>query len=264
MGVTIFACHHAAPETGTDTPLFRTLLSGIAAEGALTDLQGENIAGRARFCEMRHQYFVWRNLAHGLDHLGFEHYRRAFLIDPDAHPLLATARQHCARGGASHIAMPVSALPAHQAMRQAFTAEATEAARRALRAHDILFAEAIHAPVEAQFKANHPEAAALWDIFAQRLDAHWGLVFPRRHVTFPADWSGYRNMVVMRSEFFCEYMALIMPVLLGMDDEFPQAPPRMWGHMSERALGAYIMQKRMEQPLLRVRQWPYLVFNQPG
>ena len=263
MGLTIFACHHAAPETVADTPLFRTLLSGIAAPGALSDLEGQNIAERARFCEMRHQYFVWRNLAQGLNHLGFEHYRRAFLIDPDAHPRLAEARRHCGTG-ASHCAMPVSARAAHQAMRQAFSPDAMQAARHAITAHDILFAEAIHAPVDAQFKANHPEAAALWDIFAARLDAHWGLVFPRRHVTFPASWSGYRNMVVMRSEFFCEYMALIMPVLLAMDDEFPDAPPRIWGHMSERALGAYIMQKRMERPLLRVRQWPYLLFDQPG
>lgn len=263
MGLTIFSCHHAVPERVAETPLFRTLLSGLTAPGALSDLEGENIAERQKFCELRHQYHIWRQHAAALDHLGFEHYRRAFLIDPAADPLMAAARAHCA-AGAAYAAMPVSARATHQAMRQAFTAEQQASVERAIRSHDILFTEAIHAPVDAQFKANHPDAAALWDDFAKRLDAHWGLVFPRRHVAFPAGWSGYRNMVVMRSELFCEYMALIMPVLLAMDDEYPDAPPRIWGHLSERALGAYIMQKRMEKPLLRVRQWPYLLFDQPG
>jgi hypothetical protein len=262
MGLTLFSCHHAAPDHVADTPLFRTLLSGLRAPGACSDLEGDNIAGREKFCELRHQYHVWRHRAHASDHLGFEHYRRALLIDPAADPLLAEARAHCA-AGAAYAAMPVSARAAHQAMRRAFTADQRAAVERAIGGHDILFVEAIHAPVDAQFKANHAGAAALWDCFAARLDAHWGLVFPRRHLAFPAAWSGYRNMVVMRSEFFCEYMALIMPVLLAMDDEFPDAPARIWGHLSERALGAYIMHKRMERPLLRVRQWPYLLFDQP-
>ena len=46
----------------------------------MSDLDSLDIAGDNRYSELRHQFFVWRNLICSYDYIGFEHYRRPSLL----------------------------------------------------------------------------------------------------------------------------------------------------------------------------------------
>ena len=85
MRLKVFSCHHLKPEFTCNTEIFQTLVSNIPEpeDGSfMSDLGGINIAGDNLYSELRHQYFVWKNLIADYDYVGFEHYRRPFFIDP--------------------------------------------------------------------------------------------------------------------------------------------------------------------------------------
>ena len=84
MRLKIYACHHAVPEFTCNTEIFQTFVSNVPApeDGSfMSDLDKINIAGDNLYSELRHQYFVWKNLLQDHDYVGFEHYRRPFFID---------------------------------------------------------------------------------------------------------------------------------------------------------------------------------------
>lgn len=93
MRFKIFVCHYKLPVLPLQTPLFSYLVSGerSAADGFwLGDLDGDNIAADNHFSELRHHYYVWKNLLSQYDYVGFEHYRRMLFIDllPPERPAL--------------------------------------------------------------------------------------------------------------------------------------------------------------------------------
>lgn len=55
---------------------------------------GDNIAAREAYGEMRAHYFAWRNLTSGLTHIGFQHYRRWLDFGARVGPVAAVADAH--------------------------------------------------------------------------------------------------------------------------------------------------------------------------
>jgi len=269
MRLKIFSCHHLLPDARIFSPLFQTLVSGVSApEGsnAISDLGGRNIASKQKFCELRHQYYVWRNLLGSYDYVGFEHYRRPFYLDPlragdleQNYPDLVSVRQNFARSrrGAKLEVNP-DQFRIFNEMRAALTI--SEQARLVdwIASHDILITEPIFENIEENFLLFHADARDLWKefLFLAAANRHFKTV--ERYFTLPINWSGYRNMYIMRSEFFDEYMEIVFSILLELDAAYPDAPDRIWGHMSERLLGAFIVKKSIETPFLRCRAIPHL------
>ena len=127
--------------------------------------------------------------------------------------------------------------------------------------HDVIFTRPIFQPIDENFIATHVQDGPLWDALTQLLERARPHSFLRRYLEKPAPWSGYLNMYIMRAEWFCEYMDAIMPPLLELDRQFPNAPGRIWGFMSERLLGAFLIHKILEQPLFRYSAIPHIMFS---
>ena len=84
MRLKIFSCHNRRPTFACNTEIFQTLVSNLRApdDGSfMSDLGGINMAENDLYSELRHQFFVWKNLIDCYDYIGFEHYRRPFFID---------------------------------------------------------------------------------------------------------------------------------------------------------------------------------------
>jgi hypothetical protein len=275
MKVKIFSCHHETPHHVFATPLFQTLVSNIAAPpGALflSDLAGSNIASREKFSEMRHQYHVWQSLAAQYDYVGFEHYRRLLHIDPlpaaalaRLYPGLANIRRDLALNPhqSSVVIDDMTSFEHIAAMRSQFDEAEENFVKQWLLSYDIIYTMPLYMPVSQNFKLCHPEAAHYWDAMLAQFTASRAYSGFTTCLGMPPAWSGHLNMYIMRTELFIDYMDLIFPVLLALDDRFPEAPRRIWGHMAERLLGAFILHKALENPLLRFRPLPNIVFPKP-
>jgi hypothetical protein len=57
-------------------------------------------------------------------------------------------------------------------------------------------------------------------------------------------------------------MEMFFPIFLELDHRFPAAADRIWGHLSERLLGAFIVEKAQQNPLFRAMNWQFMLF--PG
>ena len=265
----IFSCHHVLPERSLSTEIFQTLVSGRevpAGSGVATDMAGKNIGHLEKFCELRHQYYVWQNLLAEYDYVGFEHYRRPFYIDPlspeamDAtYPLLADVRHRFAQNPAqSQIKVAPEVLDEYNRMRSAIGPEEEAAIRTWAAGQDLVFTMPIFEDPGLNFRRYHGSAEKLWSEFRARARAHWLGRFRGSFIDIPHIWSAYLNMYIMPSDFFDEYMDILFSVLLELDRKHPEAPARIWGHMSERLLGAFIIQKVRDRPLLRYGAVPFL------
>jgi Domain of unknown function (DUF4422) len=274
MRLKIFSCHHVHPEHELATGMFQTLVSGLptrAGSSAITDIHSRNIAKAEKFCELRHQYFVWQNLLADYDYVGFEHYRRPFYLDPlpldrleREYPLVAEVRERL-RAEPYRIQVDVGpeAMRQHATLRERLTAQDEASIAGWIGNHDVLFAHTIFEESGSNFIRHHADSAPLWEAFIADLAAYWPRRFKCRYTALPPPWSGYLNMYILRSELFDEYMDLVMTVLLDLDRRFPDGEPRVWGLMTERLFGAYLLQKAMEKPFFRYRQLPFLFPMQP-
>jgi hypothetical protein len=269
MRLKIFSCHHLLPNYQIFAPLFQTLVSGVSLpEGAnaISDLGGRNISTKQKFCELRHQYYVWRNLLADYDYVGFEHYRRPFYIDPlsvedleQKYPDLVSVRQDFARNRrGTKLEVNPDQFRMFNEMRENLTEAEQARLVRWITSHDILITEPIFENIESNFIQFHGHAEDLWKEFLLRASSNRHFKSVEHHFSLPINWSGYRNMYIMRAEFFDEYMEIVFSLLLELDAAYPDAPDRIWGHMSERLLGAFIVKKSIEMPLLRCRAIPHL------
>ncbi len=269
MRLKIFSCHHLLPDYQISLPLFQTLVSGVdlpAGAAAISDLAGRNLSTKHKFCELRHQYYIWRNLLESYDYVGFEHYRRPFYIDPlsiadleQKYPSLVSVRLAFSRNPrAARLEVNPDQFRVFNEMREALSE--SEQARLVdwIASHDILITEPIFANIEDHFLLFHGHAQDLWKEFLLRASSSRYFKSVAGHFSLPINWSGYRNMYIMRAEFFDEYMEIVFSLLLELDAAYPEAPERIWGHMSERLLGAFIVKKSIEFPFLKCRPVPHL------
>ncbi len=67
-------------------------------------------------------------------------------------------------------------------------------------------------------------------------------------------------MYILRSEIFHDYMKFWHEAVQYIASHIT-VYPRLVGHFAERLFNFYLMQKRMEDPLLKVGRLPYLFLN---
>lgn len=269
MKIRIFNCHHDIPTESMVGPLFASLVSGRhdAPDGSyLGDLGGLNIAGDNAYTELRHQYFVWKNLLPAYDYVGFEHYRRMFFIDPmpaarleAVHPgMYGFRRGFHADALRSHYDIDPDSYTAHWAMRRAFDDADMLAVERIIGSHDIITQRPSDWPetLEEQWKACMPPDR--WEPMVESV-RRCGYFRDRPcRIDFGLRSAVWNNMYIMRASLFDEYMRFLMDCI---DFLAATTEPmhRGWGHHAERIFNFYLFQKQMEQPTLRVGRLPYLL-----
>ncbi len=280
MAARLFTCHHIVPERiFRPNRLFSMLISGVRTDeraGYVGDLDGDNIAGQNVYSEMRHQYYVWRNLLGRYDHVGFEHYRRVFFIDPAPPPIARpadplrwwwrayfNANQHIAYSdtAADHIA-------AYLDYRSSMDAGACHAVEAWMASYDIITQRSfMHDGLEAQWKSCQPPE--MWDVIIGAVREALVATGAGCDVDIGVQSGFFNNMYIMRSDIFDQYMRFYM-LCAEMILQRAPAYQRMLGHCGERIFSLWLFQRRMDDPLLRVQQQPFLhtsstvVPNLPG
>ena len=269
MNIKIFTCFHKLPVRPQAGPIFWSLGSNlpIDAEGEyLSDLSGINIASRVNFGEMRHQYYVWKNLISDADYVGFEQYRRLLHIDPigadecrQRYPTMFEIRSSLLSNGTEwQEKLDTDQTEDYLRMRSAFRASHVDAVVDWISAHDIITTRPLfNETIDHQWRRHHD--IAIWDRFRE--------VFPNcsyfRGNEKLVDWDlrtvPYHSMYIMRKSMFSEYMKMWSECIFPLAEEFPNAPVRLWPWLSERIFALYQAQKKLENNLLRVSTVPHLM-----
>jgi len=268
MTAKIFNCHHVTPLFAASTELFVTLVSGLhdSPDGSyLGDLGGKNIAEKNVFSEYRHQYFVWKNLLHLYDYVGFEHYRRMFFIDPmppdrlqNILPeLLHFRRIFASEQHRSHLDVGPDAYASHWRMRKAFTDSDTIKARIYISHFDIIVQRAdCTMTIKEQWDSCMP--LPYWDIIVDAVKKSRYFRDRNCHIDFNMRSPIWNNMYIMRADIFDEYMHFLMDCVEQMSPGL-QDWHRAWGHCGERIFNFFLFQKMIEEPLLRVGRLPFIL-----
>jgi Domain of unknown function (DUF4422) len=268
MTAKIFTCHHLVPEyVFPPNRLFGMLISGTHSDpvaGYLGDLDGENIAGENIYSELRHQFFVWRNVLSKYDYVGFEHYRRVFFFDP--------ASSAAARGGdlrrwrwrthfhsvqnAAYAEASDDDLKDYMTYRAGLGAGECRVLEDWISQHDIIVQRSfMHDGLEQQWKSCLP--ADVWDITLDAVRDAFRAVGSGCDLGAGVQTGFFNNMYIMRSDLFDQYMHFYMHAAHQI---LRRAQPfqRMLGHCGERIFSMWLYQRRIDDPMLRVQQHPFL------
>jgi hypothetical protein len=270
MRMRLFACHHLRPQDAINTELFCTIASGVPREPSdifLSDLDGENIAHKEDYCELRQQFFVWKNLISSYDFVGFEHYRRLFYIDPclpqlveARYPRVWRQRQQVFTNTLPWVQQVSAAcMQEYIELRRDLDAASVLAVKRWTAGYDIIVTRPHHENIRLTWERAHAPAMETWHQLKPALERH---SYFRNHPTYINEdiiANYYLNMYIMRAEYFDEYMRFLEEIPSHLESTTPVLPfPRLWGYLAERIFSMYLHQKRMENPLLRVAEVPYL------
>ena len=280
MAAHIFTCHHLIPpRVFRPNRLFSMLISGVHTDkraGYLGDMGGNNIAGHNVYSEMRHQYYVWRNLLGRYDYVGFEHYRRVFFIDP-APPSVARvgdpmrwwwrAHFHAAQN-AAYADTAAEHIEAYLEYRAGFDGVACRAVESWMSQYDIIVQRSfMHEGIEQQWKSCQPPE--MWEIIVAAVRESLIATGSGCDIDIGVQTGFFNNMYIMRSDIFDQYMKFYMHCSFLI---FQRAPSyqRMLGHCGERIFSLWLYQRLMDDPTLRLHQQPFLqsastlVPNLPG
>ncbi|HMJ42559.1 MAG TPA: DUF4422 domain-containing protein [Pseudolabrys sp.] len=269
MRADIYTLYHYVPDTFVANALYRPMVLGhrIGAHPALlSDESGDNISQEGSYCEMRGQYWVWKNALANSDYVGFQHYRRWLFFDqmPSAsvHPIFQQIRRtYLADPHVNDLGADATGFKIYTDAAQAHDAADLDAIRDTIGRYDIITVRPWKFSVAAQYKSLHvPED---WGTLMQVLSKH--SYFRNRQSFLDVDIQAFYgcNMYVMRAEEFDAYMAFWHETI----QEFahlvkPHADAyqsRIYGFLSERIFTLYLYQLRMERPNLRVLEVPKIV-----
>ncbi len=269
MSVTVYSCHHNPPELERRTELFVPLLSGGHGTDAYGgDLDGFNIADDQTLSEVRLHFYVWRNLMSGSDHVGFEHYRRKFFLNPfpnntigtvpACHDLIDVNRR--ARCDVLEFIHPVPRhmFEAYTLQRNEFTARENARIARYLAGYDIVVPIHFGATVRDWWQP----ADESWS-FALLEEAVRANPYFRHHeplVDFVATRNLFWNMFVMRTALFDEYMTFLFHCLDFIRERIDPTP-RSLGYFAERIFSLWFNQKTREDGLLRLGTVPVIEYR---
>ena len=265
--VKIFSCHHAVPARPARGGLFTSLVSGVraAADGSyLGDLDGVNIAALNTHSEMRHQYFVWRNLLCHYDYVGFEHYRRPFFIDPlpvddleQRFPAVLGLRQWLAHDVQSvwRVVDPATA-DAYRDMRDGLDETVSARVAAWIATADVITLRPAAQALDAQWRET--PLADRWDDLVAAVRNTRYFASRACRVDFSLTGPVYCNMYILRAGLFADYMAFWADCMAYLQRRVGPGE-RILGHFAERVFNFWLYQKRIEQPLLRVRTLPHLL-----
>jgi hypothetical protein len=269
MKLGIFSCHHAVPTYAVRSDIFKTIVTNVQPdpdERYITDLSGINIATKLNYCELRQQYFVWKNIIHKYDYVGFEHYRRPFLIDPlpaetmlNCFPTLYPIRKASLSNSLDwNVKISTEQFYSYTKMRESFDAQTCISVQNHIYHFDMVVTRPTHGePISHQWKRSH--APEYWDpLMAAINDCEY---FKTHSRLFDDEQISkhYLNMYILKREYFIEYMQIWHDVMQRLETEFPQPDERIFGFLSERLFSMYVYQKRLENPLIRIREMPHLL-----
>lgn len=267
MRLKIFSCHHIPPSHVLSTEIFQTLISGIDVPPGSrieTDSGGANIADDNDFSELRHQYFIWKNRLSEFDYVGFEHYRRPFLIDPlDTRsaqlriPSLLQIRRHYHANPSWALVVDDTVMADYFAVRQDFTPTQVSCVKAWIGGFDVVVNNGDRSPIDDQWRACHD--AYIWSEIVRLVRASPYFSDRECYIDFALRNSHFRNMYIMRSDIFSEYMTFCFDILFEMRDVLGIRSHRLYGYVSERLFALFMHQKRVENPCLRVLELPVLV-----
>lgn len=271
MRLKIFSCHHRKPEFTCNTEIFQTLVSNLPApaDGAfMSDLAGVNIADNNLYSEMRHQFFVWKNLMHHYDYIGFEHYRRVFFLDTLPAGQLArefsdvwemrlwfTAFNNVGLRCEPHV------FEQYLAMRRTLDTDATAQLKQWIGGYDVIVPRPNIGNIEQQWKAWLPEDT-FWDTMVEGVNRSEMFRARPNVMCFQLAICHFANMYIMRSDLLHEYLTFCFEVLEFCRSRL-ELGGRALGFFSERLFSFWLYQKRIEIPTLRVLELPFLMLHPP-
>ena len=269
MRADIYTLYHYVPDTYVANALYRPMVLGhtIGAHPVLlSDESGDNISQHESYCEMRGQYWVWKNALANSDYVGFQHYRRWLFFDqmPSAsvQPIFQQIRRtYLADPHVNDLGADANGFKIYTDAAQAHDAADLDAIRDTIGRFDIVTVRPWKFSVAAQYKSLHvPED---WGTLMQVLAKH--SYFRNRQSFLDVDLQAFYgcNMYVMRAEEFDAYMTFWHETI----QEFAQLvkphadayQSRLYGFLSERIFTLYLYQLRMERPALRVLEVPKIV-----
>lgn len=273
MRIKLFSCHHRRPVFPAAGELFMPIWSGGEADAHgrwLTDLDGLNIHTQP-FDEMRQQFFVWRNLLGGLDHVGFEHYRRLLPLDPlpaadceTRYPrVLAVRRQLAANALLWRGEVDVATIEEYLRLREELSRADVEALQRWIARHDVIVPRRyLAAPVDLQWRMCGL-SDDVWQRFVRSIEVSSFWRSRCSYIDFAQIGAHFLNMFILRSELFDEYMSFWAEVMFNVQGSVDPAS-RQLGFLSERLFSYWMLQKQIENPLLRVAELPHLFCAEIG
>jgi hypothetical protein len=269
MRLKIFSCHHRKPEFTCNTEIFQTLVSNLPApeDGSfMSDLGGINIAENNLYSELRHQFFVWKNLVDCYDYIGFEHYRRVFFIDTLPAEQLAVEfddvwEMRLFFAGFNDVGLKRGQHEFRQylAMRQSLDAAAIANLKHWIGGYDVIVPRRNMENIEEQWKSCFDDDD-LWDVMVEGVNR--SQIFRTRPnlICFQIQTCYFANMYIMRSDLLHEYLSFCFDVLAFCQSRIDLVG-RALGYFSERLFSFWLYQKRIEIPTLRVLELPFVMLH---
>jgi hypothetical protein len=269
MRLKIFSCHHARPEFTCNTEIFQTLVSNLAPpeDGSFgSDLDGVNIARDNRYSELRHQFYVWKNLIGSYDYIGFEHYSRLFFIDSlPAEQLIAgfpdVWQMRLYFGGFNNIGLRYEARRFDQylAMRRSLDTVAVGDLKQWIGNFDIVVPRPNIHNIERQWKECF-DNDILWDTMIEGINRNKMFRIKANVICNQMEVCYFANMYIMRSDLLAEYLTFCFEVLAYCESRLVLGG-RAFGYFSERLFSFWFYQKRIENPTLRVLELPLVMLR---
>jgi Domain of unknown function (DUF4422) len=269
MRLKIFSCHHRKPEFTCNTEIFQTLVSNLPVpeDGSfMSDLGGINIAENNLYSELRHQFFVWKNLLDCYDYVGFEHYRRVFFIDTLPAEQLAVEfddvwEMRLFFAGFNNVGLKRGQHEFRQylAMRQSLDAAAIANLKHWIGGYDVIVPRRNMENIEEQWKSCFDDDD-LWDVMVEGVNR--SQIFRTRPnlICFQIQTCYFANMYIMRSDLLHEYLSFCFDVLAFCQSRIDLVG-RALGYFSERLFSFWLYQKRIEIPTLRVLELPFVMLH---
>lgn len=256
----IFSSHHQAPTRFLNTSLFQTF--PLTVEGDISgDPAGSPIHDN-RLSEMRHQYYVWQRYRSN-EMIGFEHYRRLFLItgnDPGRiaadFPDVFHMMQQSAIYGTHHFYVNNRVFNQYLDYRESFGEAELAGIEAHLGTFDVV-------TVRAEARDMLEMLFFPWDDFASYVkQTRFFRDGPDLELRVPHQCY-WLNCYVMKRPLFDEYMQFAFDALKVFDDNMtdPRPAPRFFGHMTERLFSIYLSRKRVLSPHLKVLELPTLWYH---
>jgi hypothetical protein len=232
----------------------------------MSDLGGVNIAGDNLYSELRHQFFVWKNLIGSYDYIGFEHYRRPFFIDTlparrlqEDFPDLVDIRLYFAAFNDAGLWRSPTIFDQYLAMRRSLGPDDITRLKSWMSSFDIIVPRPNIENIEQQWKSCFDDDI-FWDVMVEGVNR--SLFFKNRphHIYFQLQICYFANMYIMRSDLLDEYLTFCFDVLAFCQSKI-ECRGRALGYFSERLFSFWLYQKRTETPTLRILELPFVMLK---
>jgi hypothetical protein len=269
MRIEIFTFYHFIPETYVANDLYKPMVLGHRVgkhPALLSDEDGDNISGEESHCEMRGQYYVWKNLLSRCDYVGFQHYRRWMFFDhmqkASQHPLFQLIRRnYLSDPHLNDLAADEDVFKIYMDAVRAMGEGDLDVLRETISHYDIVTVRPWKFNLGEQYRSLHvPED---WDKLMQVIAGN-SRFRSKPNFLHPDIQAFYScSMFVMRASEFHDYMTFWRETMQAfavlVKPHADKYQSRIYGFLAERVFSLYLYQLRMERPDLRVLEVPKIV-----